>query len=98
MSDPAASQDDGTPLAPPPRPLTQQTHRPTQMQIEQDERYARQLARHYESQGVNASNPHAEYSSRGIRPEQQSPNQMGYYEEDRERSFIDGRYAQHVQL
>lgn len=85
MSDPDAAQHE----APPPQPPRPEQQRSPQArsQLEADEAYARRLAEHYQSQEYTRSRqqqPRPQYAQQG-----QSPNQQGYYEEDRERSFID---------
>ena len=87
MSDPDAQQHEPAPPPQPPRPTSQTRGPPSggRSQVEQDELYARRLAEHYQAQEYAQSR-----QSEGRPPQQGlSPNQQGYYDEDRERSFID---------
>lgn len=88
MSDPNFQEAETAPPPPPPRPTQ------AQRQLEQDERYARQLAAHYQNAGL-----HEGYGSRtrGDPPLPQrrqdtglKPNEL--YDDDKEHSFFDGSY------
>lgn len=89
MSDPDAAEP--PPPAQPPR-RQQSPLPPTLTQEEQmiaDEQYARQLAEHYN--GVDTyGERQASAPRQQIRGPQRKPNGPAPYEEDRERSFIDG--------
>lgn len=96
MSDPDAAEP--TPPPQPPRP----TARPTTTQESQmaaDERYARQLAEHYNGGPTYGADPRMGYAPRqGTIPGGQArrtaqPRYGQYEEEDRERSFIDGKVS-----
>lgn len=76
MTDPKAQED--LPPPKPPRPSYPATST-TQKQLEEDERYARQLAEHY-----SASARRGEGTWRGSRPRQDD------YEEEREYNFFEG--------
>lgn len=85
MSDPdAAQQEASREPAPPPQPPRPARGEPTS-QLEADERYARQLAEHYDNVGAYEGRT----SSRGQAPRRQAtglkPNEMY----DREHSFLD---------
>ncbi|KAK4101460.1 hypothetical protein N658DRAFT_523944 [Parathielavia hyrcaniae] len=95
LTDPEAAERDHPP-PPPPRPVAEPVGRPTSTdlsQLEADERYARQLAEHYENVGAyeartsnrghhggGGQRPHGRQQT-GLRP-QDDPD-------DREHSFID---------
>lgn len=92
MSDPNAQVEPALPN-PPPRSAPQADLTPAQIQMHEDEQYARQLAEHY-----NSSEGYSE-DRRGSRPQDapprlpRRPNQQSHNDgmhDDRERSFIDG--------
>ena len=93
MSDPDAAEP-----APPPQPprRAQAPVQPTsteESQLAADERYARQLAEHYNGADAYSEHPRSrgapqqQFRGPPRRPIGQNPAQ---YDEDRERSFIDG--------
>lgn len=93
MSDPDAAEP--TPPAQPPRPPRAPSG-PTSTEEEQlaaDERYARQLAEHYNGAAAYEGSPR---SGAGVRrPQQRGPSQRGSApmagdDDDRDRSFFDG--------
>ena len=80
MTDPTAQQED-IPPPKPPRP-TQPATSTTQRQLQEDERYARQLAEHYNSASPPSHGNYGEWPSRDRD-----------YQEEREHSFFDGKYT-----
>lgn len=91
MSDPDAAEP--TPPAQPPRPIAQPTSTEDD-QLAADERYARQLAEHYNGSNLGSNAPRDGYDPRRQQPRgptrQGSQPRPGQYDgEDRERSFID---------
>lgn len=95
MSDPD-SQQEQLPPPQPPRP-TQQSLGATstaQSQLEADEQYARQLAEHYGGAGAY-SQPQPRSGSRDMplhRPKKESGLKPNELYDDREHSFMDGRW------
>lgn len=93
MSDPDAAEP--TPPAQPPRPPRAPSG-PTSTEEEQlaaDERYARQLAEHYNGAAAYEGSPRSGAGAR--RPQQRGPSQRGSApmagdDDDRDRSFFDG--------
>lgn len=92
MSDPDAQRNEPTPPPQPPRRPTGPTSA-AQSQMAADEQYARQLAEHYN--GAAAYGVPRGGSRGRQRPHMTGPQRTGsrgyeVYDEDRERSFIDG--------
>ena len=94
MSDPD-SQTEPAPPPQPPRPTQQSQGTAAQRQLEADERYARQLAEHYNNQAYGPRRDSGR-DYRGQEPPRLptrqretglNPNEL---DDDRERSFIDG--------
>ena len=93
MSDPDAAEP--VPPPQPPRPKLQPTTTGELTQLEADERYARQLAEHYNSAAAygNASRGGIggrQGQIRGAPRQNPQPRLNEYDGEERERSFIDG--------
>ena len=90
MSDPDAAEPAPPPQPPRPAATATSTH---VNQLAADERYARQLAEHYNGQANYGNDPRANaYQGRPPgRPQQQYRQYAG--EEERERNFIDGLYG-----
>lgn len=91
MSDPDAAQHEPPPPPQPPRPVAQ-ANPVGRSQLEADEAYARRLAQHYQNQDYSRSGPplQGQQQRQYVQPRQgASANQQGYYQDDRERSFID---------
>ena len=93
MSDPGAAE--APPPAQPPRPPKAPTGpTSTEDQLAADERYARQLAEHYN--GATAYEGHDRYGSGPRRPQPRGPPRRGSaprpeeFDGDRDRSFFDG--------
>ena len=83
MSDPNAAEP--APPPQPPRPTARSITTTEESQLAADERYARQLAEHYNGAPV--------YERTGYPPEQRRGQQKGQFQqnpEERERNFIDG--------
>lgn len=89
MSDPDAVQDAPPPPPKPPRPTSQQR------QLEQDELFARQLAEQDGSyggyRGSRGGYGQRPYGDRAPQPYSRSGGQQGTYQDEKERSFFDGK-------
>ncbi len=97
MSDPDAAEL--SPPVQPPRPAQPRSHQSfsTESQMAADERYARQLEEHYNK--VPTSYPPAELGAGSKRNVRGGPpvREVGFgpsqFDDDRERSFIDGAFT-----
>ncbi|KAL8952610.1 MAG: hypothetical protein Q9222_001484 [Ikaeria aurantiellina] len=92
MSDPDAQKDEPAPPPQPPRRPTGPTST-AQSQLAADEQYARQLAEHYNgaaAYGAPRGSPRGRPTSGVQGPKRAGSRQYEEYDDDRDRSFIDG--------